>query len=89
MLAGYLQTNESVIMKLSCVKWHQEAKALGLPFWQVNDVHDEWQTETLQEFSETLGKIQADSIEWAGRELGCYCPLAGAYSIGNNWYSTH
>ena len=91
MLAGYLQNGESVVMKHACIKWRTEAKALGIPFKQVDFVHDEWQTEvpgTLEE-AEHLGKIQCDSIEWAGKELGVFCPLAGSTDIGLNWLETH
>lgn len=45
MLSGYLQNGEAVIMKHAAVKWLREAKAEGLPYWWVNFVHDEYQTE--------------------------------------------
>lgn len=88
-LAGYLQNGESTIMKLACERWHNELERKGLPFWFVDDVHDEWQTETLPEFGVKLGKIQEESIVWAGKELGLLCPLAGSSVVGQNWKDTH
>lgn len=91
MLAGYLQNGEAVVMKHACVKWRTEAKKLGLKFKQVDFVHDEWQTEIkgTKEDAELLGRLQRESIEWAGKELGLFCPLAGSTKIGRNWRDTH
>ena len=88
-LAGYLQNGESTVMKLACDIWHQELLSKNIPFWFVNDVHDEWQTETYPEYAEEVGKIQANAIVQAGLELNVVCPLAGSYVIGNNWKETH
>ena len=91
MLAGYLQNGEAVVMKHACVKWRTEAKKLGIPFKQVDFVHDEWQTEVngTREEAEELGRIQREAIEWVGRDLGVFCPLAGSTDIGFNWKDTH
>ena len=62
---------------------------MNIPFWFVNDVHDEWQVETYPEYAETVGKIQADSIRIIGEQLKLNCPLAGKFSIGLNWKETH
>jgi DNA polymerase-1 len=88
-LAGYLQNGESVVMKMASLLWHEELRKRGVPFWFVNDVHDEWQTETLLQHAEFVGQIQAWSIKKIGEELGLNCPLAGKYVIGNNWKETH
>lgn len=65
----------------------------------VNFVHDEWQTETVNNMEVALrvAEIQAKSIERAGRDLNLKCPLAGSYwnedlkdyTIGTNWKVTH
>lgn len=105
MLAGYLQNGESVIMKHANLRWIREATTEGLPFKQVNDVHDEWQTECrivsplivddtnkgrpYTAEAKRLGEIQRDAIVWAGEQFGCFCPLAGSTDIGVNWYETH
>lgn len=88
-LAGYLQNGESVVMKMASVLWHEELTRMDVPFTFVNDVHDEWQTETLPEFAEVVGQVQAEAIARIGRELGLNCPLAGKYVTGSNWAETH
>jgi DNA polymerase-1 len=88
MLAGYLQNGEALVMKHAMVKWRKELK---------NDVrlltfvHDEWQTLCMgtEEEAHHVGKLQADSIKWAGEQLGVKCPLKGNYVVGRNWYDTH
>lgn len=88
-LAGYLQNGESVVMKRACLKWHEKLTKLGVPFLFVNDVHDEWQTEGLEEYAEVIGQTQSEAIYEVGVELGLNCPLAGKFKIGNNWKETH
>ena len=91
MLAGYLQNGESVIMKTANLRWRRELKGMSIPFMQINDVHDEWVTEHTGELEEAeeIGKVQCEAIEWAGEELGLYCPLAGETKIGRNWAEVH
>lgn len=91
MLAGYLQNGEACIMKHANTIWQREVKKLGIPFHQVGFIHDEFQTEVLDQFDypDVVGKIQAQSITQAGIELGVKCPQAGAYRIGEHWLATH
>lgn len=98
MLGGYLQSGESIIMKLACLKWRARLKKERIPFWQVNFVHDEWQTETVNDHDTALyiANVQAESIKLVGEELGLRCPMAGAIlnaheklAIGLNWRDTH
>lgn len=103
MLAGYLQNGEKCIMAHSNVRWRKILREEKVPYSQVNFVHDEWQTKVpilgkLQydakgkpfcERSLYVGKVQREAIEWAGRDLGLSCPLAGATDIGFNWAETH
>jgi DNA polymerase-1 len=88
-LAGYLQNGESVVMKMASILWHNQLRQRGIPFTFVNDVHDEWQTETYKNYADAVGMIQADSIAKVGEVLGLNCPLAGKYVVGNNWMETH
>lgn len=55
----------------------------------VANVHDEWQIEAAEEIAEEVGKAAADSIRLAGEFFSFACPLAGNYSVGNNWRDTH
>lgn len=98
-MSGYLQNGEAVIMKLACLKWHDELTKLGIPFKIVNFVHDEWQTEVPNnmDLAIEVAKIQADSLRIVGEELNLKCPLAGSYwnddhhcyTIGRDWSTTH
>jgi DNA polymerase I-like protein with 3'-5' exonuclease and polymerase domains len=88
-LAGYLQNGESVVMKKASLLWHDILRRMKIPFKFVNDVHDEWQTETLPEYAEQVGEIQAESIRIVGEQLKLNCPLAGKSVIGKNWKETH
>lgn len=98
MLAGYLQNGETVVMRHANVLWRRQLRAEGLPFWQVNFVHDEWQTETVRDMAVAtrIAEVQADSIRIVGEQLGVRCPLAGSImnshkqiAIGDNWSYTH
>jgi DNA polymerase I len=88
-LAGYLQNGESVVMKKACLYWTEAQTKIGIPFWQVNDVHDEWQTETLPNYADMVAYIQADSIRIIGEQLKLRCKLQGKSVIGLNWKETH
>ena len=91
MLAGYLQNGESVIMKWANRIWQRQLDTEKIWYRQVNDVHDEWQTEVEDdpELAEYVKQVQINSIVQAGEELGVKCPLAGSGSIGKNWMETH
>ena len=77
------------IMKMAARRWHSVLKSLEAPFLFVNDVHDEWQTETTPEFAGIVGRTQAASITEVGAELGLNCKLSGEYKTGKNWRETH
>lgn len=97
--SGYLQNGEATIMKHATDRWHSILLKEKVPFWFVNFVHDEWQTETVDdmEVAMYIAKVQAESLAWAGNELGCTCPMAGSfwnedhqrYTIGKDWSVTH
>jgi hypothetical protein len=100
MLAGYLQNGESCIMKHANLLWREKLTKEGIPFRQVNFVHDEWQTEVPDDFDLALhvAQTQADAIREVGEMFELNCPMAGSYkgdhgingySIGYNWYQTH
>jgi len=91
MLAGYLQNAEAVIMKRANILWYDQLRQEEIPFWQVNFVHDEWQTETqnYMELAERVGTVQASSIKQTGLDLKMKVDLAGSFKIGNNWKETH
>jgi len=102
-MSGYLQNGEAIIMKSAAVKWHADKEMLEIskeyPWFFVDMVHDEWQTEVVNNMKIALkiAEIQANSLKLVGEELGLKCPLAGSfynddhedYTIGTNWYQTH
>lgn len=98
MLAGYLQAGEAVVMKKANILWRSRLQKEKVPFWQVNYVHDEWQTETVDDMdtAKYIAEVQADSIRVVGEELKLNCPLAGSFvnphgelTIGLSWSQTH
>jgi DNA polymerase-1 len=88
-LAGYLQNGESVVMKRASLLWHRVLQQNKISFKFVDDVHDEWQTETDPDVADFVGQTQTEAITKVGIELGLNCPLAGKYAIGSNWAETH
>jgi DNA polymerase-1 len=90
-IAGYLQNTEVIVMKTANLIWHDQLEAEGIPFKQVDFVHDEWQTECPRDrrLAEYIGEVQASAIVRAGEALKLNCPMAGNFRIGRNWYQTH
>jgi len=84
-----LQGNAAVIMKKALCLLTEELKRANIPGSFVANVHDEWQIETTQEFSESLGQLGVEAIRKAGLFFGLRCPLDGEFKIGTNWASTH
>jgi DNA polymerase I len=100
-ISGYLQNGEVVVMKRATLKWMAQLNHLGLDYLLVNLVHDEWQTETINDFyyAKQIAEIQCNALREVGEELKLNCPLAGSYgddpnkpntwTIGRNWKTTH
>lgn len=91
-LSGLLQNGESTLMKRATIIWRSQLKQEGVKFWQVNDVHDEWQTETEDddEVANYVEKVQCDSIRLAGEYYKLRCPMLGTGgNQGYNWAETH
>ena len=91
MLAGYLQNGEAIVMKMANILWRERLIKEKIPFWQVNFVHDEWQTETVDddEIASFIEETQKQSIVDVGKILNLRCSLAGSSSTGYNWFETH
>jgi len=90
MLAGYLQSGESIIAKHWIIKWRTMAKASGLKFKQVNFVHDEVQVEVdSMEDAEKLITIQKLAMEEVNKDLGMFCPMGIESKVGKTWLETH
>ena len=91
MLGGYLQNGEQCIMKRANLLWRQDAIKLKIPFWQINFVHDEWQTlvRDNDDEAEEIARLQRESIVTQGVELNLNCPLAANSKFGYSWMATH
>lgn len=90
MLSGLLQCGEAVVMKHANRLWRTRLKSDGLPFWQADFVHDEWQTLVRGKLNAIhVGNVQRQAIVDTGVALGIKCPLAGSTNIGRNWNECH
>lgn len=91
MLAGYLQNGEAVLMKKAQSIWTRKLDKEKVPYWPVDWVHDEWQTETPEDeqIAEYVKQVQCWAIEKAGEDFNMRIKLAGEGSIGHNWSQTH
>tara|TARA_B110000858_G_scaffold195670_1_gene252608 strand:- start:4179 stop:6137 length:1959 start_codon:yes stop_codon:yes gene_type:complete len=90
-LAGLLQSGESVLMKHTLINFHSKARAEGINFKMVGFIHDEYQIEVTgtKEEAEHMGKLVAATMAETGEELGFRIPTPGSYEIGRNWLDTH
>lgn len=88
-MSMYLQGFEAVIMKYAMCQYSAELARLGIPFKQVNFVHDEFQVETKPEYADIVGQTIVNAIVKAGEDLGSNCPLDGEYKVGRSWAETH
>lgn len=96
-MSGYLQNGEAVCMKHATNLWYDRLIEKGIDFKLVNMVHDEWQTECLNDLGIALAiaEEQCKALEEVGVRLKLRCPLKGSYgefpkyTIGNNWKTTH
>jgi DNA polymerase I-like protein with 3'-5' exonuclease and polymerase domains len=78
-------------MKYSIVEAKKRIERAGIRARMLTFVHDEvqYQVKGTREEAEYVGKVQAESIRWAGEQLGVVCPLKGNYVVGKNWWQTH
>ena len=84
-----LQGAGAIVMKQALVIFDRKLKKIKMPYKFVANVHDEWQVEVPETFSEQVGRLGVESIEEAGKVLEMRCPLTGEFKFGNNWKETH
>lgn len=90
MLAGYLQSGESVIAKHWVVRWRTMAKAEGLWFKHIDFVHDEVQVEVkTEEDGHRLIAIQKLAMDEVNKDLNLFCPMDIDGTLGRNWGESH
>lgn len=97
-MSGYLQNGEVIVMKEAGIMWNERLVEEEVPFWQSDLVHDEYQTETIDDLNTAvyIANVQAECIRKAGELLNLNCPMDGSfktkkgdYTIGRNWLITH
>ena len=74
-------------MKKALIIFQDKIKDIDAHF--VANVHDEWQLETEEMSSDTVGNLGIEAIREAGIKLNLNCPLDGEYNVGYNWSETH
>jgi DNA polymerase I-like protein with 3'-5' exonuclease and polymerase domains len=84
-----LQSAGAIVMKKALVLLYNKAKGENLDFTFVGNIHDEYQTQVLEDHSERFGELAVEAIVDAGIALDMYCPLDGESKIGDNWYECH
>lgn len=91
MMGMYLQSTESILMKYANILWREELDALGIPYKQVNWVHDEWVTEVRadRDTAVRVGELQSAAIKRVGEVFNLRCPMGGEYKVGKNWLEVH
>lgn len=93
-LVGLLQHGEARAMKMAqMILQFEEAPKRGWKHGReygfCSFVHDEYQSEVLEDLAEEYGALFSECISEAGRRLKTRCPLAGEMKIGRDWYETH
>lgn len=95
------QSAGAILMKLTLILLDDRLQALGLtnsdtsptgvlPAYEfVGNIHDEGQCETTDLYADLIGLMADVAHKDAGAKLGCRCPLATEYSVGNTWAETH
>lgn len=85
-----LQGAGAIVMKKANIIFWDLLESEGITgVHQVLNVHDEFQVESLPEYSKRVGELMVKAIVRAGEYFKLHCPLDGEYKIGNNWSETH
>lgn len=90
MLAGYLQSGESTVVKHWVLEWTKLAREVGLWFRLVDIVHDEVQVEVnTVEDANTLSKLQKQAINTVSSRLELFIPMDIESKVGYSWAECH
>jgi len=84
-----LQAAGAIVMKKALVILDERAKAQGIDYKLIGNIHDEIQSEVATEQAEVFGKLAVESIKEAGVSFELRCPLDGEYQVGATWAETH
>jgi DNA polymerase-1 len=84
-----LQSAGAIIMKQALIILDDSAKASGIKYKFVGNVHDEFQTEVEAARADEFGQLAVQAIRKSGEHFKLRCPLDGEYAVGDNWSQTH
>ena len=84
-----LQSAGAIIMKQALIILDDSAKASGIKYRFVGNVHDEFQTEVEAARADEFGQLAVQAIRKSGEHFKLRCPLDGEYAVGDNWSQTH
>lgn len=88
-LNSLLQSAGAIIMKEALIRADFWMKKEKLDARFVNNVHDEFQIESLEDHAIRVGELCVKSIVTAGEKFNMNCPLDAEYKVGNSWAQTH
>jgi hypothetical protein len=91
-LVYVLQSDEAIMMAGAYCRANSELSKKykkGVQFGFLIWMHDEYQIECDEGIAEDVGRIAAESIEWAGKFFNIPCPHKGDFKIGRTWADTH
>jgi len=83
------QSAGAIVMKKALLILKDKADAAHIDYKFVGNIHDEIQTEVIEDQADMFGRLAVQSIVEAGEYFNLNCPLDGEYKIGDNWSETH
>ena len=84
-----LQSAGAIIMKRALVILDGYARQYNIDYKFVGNIHDEIQTEVIEDKAEFFGTLAVGSIIEAGTYYEMNCPLDAEYQVGDTWAETH
>ena len=84
-----LQGAGAIVMKKALTILNNNAIMEGLDYKFVGNIHDEFQSEVLDQHATRFGELAIEAIREAGQYYELRCPLDAQTKIGNNWTETH
>ena len=84
-----LQSAGAIIMKRALVILDGYARQYNIDYKFVGNIHDEIQTEVIEDKAEFFGTLAVGSIIEAGTYYEMNCPLDAEYQVGDDWSQTH
>ncbi len=84
-----LQAAGAIVMKKALVILDDYAQQWKLDYKFIGNVHDEVQSEVVEEQAEKFGWLAIECLKASGVHFKLRCPLDGEYQVGTTWAETH